>query len=135
MAFRFFRKIRRRRNDAEPIEMDAVLEDEDNALQVEPGQPVPYEASSWLPSRGANGQVSSIYQRGSADVSLPDRVILDERLRSQGEEKVHVVRVPPVYQANQMVHECLNCGYPFKVPYGRPVTVTCPDCKAEDMLK
>lgn len=135
MAFRLFGRRRRRRTDAEPIEMDAVLEDEDDTHMVEPGQPVPYEASSWLPARGENGEVGSIYQRGSADVSLPDKVILDERLRSQGEEEVHVVRVPPVYQANQMVHECLNCGYPFKVPYGRPVTITCPDCKAQDVLK
>jgi hypothetical protein len=135
MAFKLFGKRRKRHNGAEPIEMDAVLEDEDEALQVEPGQPVPFEASSWLPARDANGVVGSIYQRGSAEVSLPDKVILDERLRAQGDDKVHVVRVPPVYEANQMVHECLNCGYPFKVPYGRPVTVTCPDCRATDVLK
>ncbi|MCJ2540577.1 MAG: hypothetical protein LN414_04840 [Candidatus Thermoplasmatota archaeon] len=135
MAFKLFKKRRRRHHDAEPIEMGPVPEDEDSGFQLEPGQPVPYEVSSWLPGRGKDGEVGSIYQRGSADLSLPDKVILDERLRSREDEKVHTVKVPPVDPVNQMTHECLNCGYPFKVPYRRPVTVACPDCGAEDQLR
>jgi hypothetical protein len=130
MAFKLFGRKRKRPYDAEPVEMGAVLEDEGNALQLEPGQPVPFDVPSWLPP-----DVNPHYQRGSAVVSVPDKVVLDERLRSPEEEKVHVVKVPPVDPVNQMTHECLNCGYPFKVPYRRPVTVSCPDCGEMDELR
>jgi hypothetical protein len=130
MAFKLFRKGRKRKVEAEPVEMEAVQEDEGDAVQLEPGQPVPYDVPSWLPP----GKESH-YQRGSAVVSLPDRVVLDERLRGPREEKVHVVRAPPAGPVNQATHECLNCGFFFKVPYRRPVRVTCPDCGAEDELR
>jgi hypothetical protein len=130
MAFKLFGKRDKRPYEAEPIEMGPVLEDEGDAVQVEPGQPVPYNVPSWLPP-GEGSQ----YKRGSAMVSVPDKVILDQQLRGRGEEEVHVVRAPPVDPANHMTHECLVCGYPFKVPYRRPVRVRCPDCGAEDELR
>ena len=130
MAFKLFGKGRKRQYDAEPMEMGPVQEDEGNAFQLQPGQPVPFDVPSWLPP----GE-GSLYQRGSADVAIPDKVVLDERLRAEDEEEVHVVVVPPVDPVNQMTHECLVCGFPFKVPYRRPVTVTCPDCGAEDTLR
>ena len=130
MAFKLFGKGKKRQYEAEPFEMGPVQEDEGDAVQVEPGQPVPYELPSWLPPNE-----NSHYQRGSAVVSVPDKVILDQQLRGRGEEEVHVVRAPPIDPVNQMTHECLNCGYPFKVPYRRPVRVTCPDCGAEDELR
>jgi len=130
MAFKLFGRGRKRRRDAEPMEMGPVQEEEGSAIQLQPGQPVPFDVPSWLPPGN-----SSLYQRGSAEVSVPDKVVLDERLRAEDEEEVHVVTVPPVSPVNQMIHECLNCGFPFKVPYRRPVTVTCPDCRAEDQLR
>jgi hypothetical protein len=134
MAFKLFGKGRKRQFDAEPMEMGPVLEDEGDSLQLEPGQPVPFDAPSWNPPDGSAGKDSSVYQRGSALVSMPDKVVLDQSLRAPEEEKVHVVTVPPVDPVNQMTHECLNCGYPFKVPYRRPVRVQCPDCGEEDDL-
>lgn len=130
MAFRFFGKGSKRQHDAEPIEMGAEMEDEGDALQLQPGQPVPYDVPSWCPP-GEGSQ----YQRGAAQVAQPDKVVLDERLRSAEEEEVHVVTAPPVDPVNQMTHECLVCGHPFKVPYRRPVRVTCPECHAEDTLR
>jgi hypothetical protein len=135
MAFKLFGKGRRRQYEAEPMEMGPVQEDEGDALQLDPGQPVPYDAPSWNPPQGNDGKVGSFYQRGSAQVAVPDKVVLDQRLRARDEEEVHVVIVPPVDPVNQMTHECLNCGFPFKVPYRRPVRVTCPDCGEEDELR
>ena len=130
MAFKLFGKVRKRPYEAEPLELGPVQEDEGDAVQLEPGQPVPYDVPSWLPP----GE-GSHYQRGSAMVSVPDKVILDQQLKGKGEEEVHVVRAPPVDPANQMTHECLVCGFPFKVPYRRPVRARCPDCGAEDELR
>jgi hypothetical protein len=135
MAFKLFGRGRRRQYDAEPLEMGPVQEDEGGALKLEPGQPVPYDVPSWLPPQGEDGNVESIYQRGSAVVAVPDKVVLDEQLRDPKEEQVHVVKVPPVDPVNQMTHECLNCGFPFKVPYRRPIRVSCPDCGASDDLR
>lgn len=130
MAFRLFGRRPKRPYEADPLEMGPVQEDEGDSVQLEPGQPVPYHVPSWLPP----GEGSS-YQRGSAVVALPDKVVLDQRLRGRGEERVHVVRAPSARPVDQMVHECLNCGHPFKVPYRRPVRVTCPGCGAEDELR
>ena len=135
MAFKLFSKRRRRQVDADPLEMGPIQEDEGSAFKLEPGQPVPYDVPSWLPPHDGDGRDRSIYQRGSAVVAMPDKVVLDERLRGPKEEEVHVVKVPPVDPVNQMTHECLNCGSPFKVPYRRPVRVTCPDCGASDELR
>lgn len=131
MAFRFFGKGRKRKVEAEPMEMGPVQEDEGDTVLLEPGQPVPYNVPSWLPP-GENPH----YQRGSAVVAIPDKVVLDERLRGPREEKVHIVKAPPhAGPTSQANHECLNCGFLFKVPYRRPVRVTCPDCGAEDELR
>ena len=130
MAFRFFGKGRKRAYEAEPLEEGAVMEDEGDALKLQPGQPVPFDVPSWLPP----GK-DSHYQRGSAVVALPDKVVLDEALRGPREEEVHVVKVPRAGPVSQADHECLNCGFFFKVPYRRPVRVTCPDCGAEDELR
>lgn len=130
MAFRFFKKQDERNHDAEPMEMGAVPEDEGDVTELEPGQPVPYDVPSWCPP----GE-GSRYCRGDAQVSQPDKVVLDEHLRSEGEEEVHELAVPLEGPVGQMDHECLVCGHPFKVPYRRPVQVTCEDCGSEDTLR
>lgn len=130
MALKFFSKIRKRKAEAEPLEMEPLPEDEGEGLRLEPGQPAPYHVPSWLPP----GK-ESYYQRGSAVVATPDKVVLDDRLRAPRDERVHVVRPPPAGPVSQATHGCLNCGFLFKVPYRRPVQVTCPDCGAEDELR
>jgi hypothetical protein len=129
MAFKLFGRAFRRRVYGEPMEMGAVQEDEDNTVQVEPGQPVPYEATSWLPHNGE----TSHYQRGSADIDPPEEVL---RKKREAKEAVHVLKEPPAAEVRMsMIHECLNCGCPFKVPRRRPVKVICPDCGEDDTLK
>ena len=134
MAFKLFSRRRSPSHDAEPFEMGPVKDDEEG-IRVRPGEPVPYDATSWLPPTNEDGEVTSAYRAGPADIDPPEVIRRRERPAWEPEEEVHTLRVPEGEPDLRMTHGCLNCGFPFKVPRGRPVEVVCPDCGARDVLK
>jgi DNA-directed RNA polymerase subunit RPC12/RpoP len=145
------------------VEMGAIQEGE-KSIPVEPGQPVPFEASLWAPPRWNGGDSTPLYQRGSADIEPRPGAKDPFKPRTRKKEKVRTVKKPkgarkpkrsrPIgYRDAQgaiwlestlddgtpvtmgMDHECLNCGHMFRVPRRRPIEIACPDCGTKDLLR
>ena len=162
MPFRVFGRKRKKDNGAKLVEMGPEPEDE-HGPRVPPGQPVPYEATSWSPPSGEGG----LYQSGSAVVAQRGPDPFKQVVHSEVMDKTHVVTVPETVASTpdagvedgvggmppsqglapevkeavepevdySMTLQCPECKTAMRVPRRRPIKVTCPSCKAVGILR
>jgi hypothetical protein len=154
MPFKLFgRKKKTPMASTDPMEMGPVQEGGDLA-PVNPGQPVPFEATSWAPPKAENGDVMSLYQTGPADLDPAPGAIDPYKPAPEPPSKAHMLKKPDVdgprvymdddgdewvestkAPATKVEHECMNCGHIMRVSRKRPIKVKCSDCGETDVLR